>query len=327
MSERDPLRDLHRYAAHLESSVHPARARARVDAALRAEAAPAIHRRAAVVAATAMVFAISNVALAAVADPSAPGDALYGVDRAYESITAPIGLAGDLPSERLDEAATATTRGDRASAVQLVSEALSDIEGADRLGPQLLAAPPGTAALHQLITLGRDIVSASGDDVRLGMAIQAMERALQDPVHPDGGRGTSDEPSSPAASPGPQTTAPGRSSDTPGATAPGPNDNPRATAPGQNDNPSATAPGQSGDSPSDTAPGQDDNPGTTAPGQSGDSPSDTAPGQNDNPGNTAPGQSDNPGNTAPGQSGDNPSATAPGQGGGRGRNGGGPNGP
>ena len=75
-----------------------------------------------------MVFGISNVALAAAANPSLPGDALYGVDRAYERIGALLG-AGGFQLERLDEATAVLERGEPSVALELVEEALSTADG------------------------------------------------------------------------------------------------------------------------------------------------------------------------------------------------------
>jgi hypothetical protein len=86
-------------------------------------------RRAAVAVAALGLMMISNVALATAANPSVPGDALYRLDRAYESLGRLVGWAGDIRSERIDEAAIVAARGDRTTALDLVREALEGIDG------------------------------------------------------------------------------------------------------------------------------------------------------------------------------------------------------
>ena len=119
----------------MAGEVHPVttrvaveRAMSRADARSRRSSSPRVARRLAPVLAATMVFGISNVALAAAANPSVPGDALYGVDRAYERIGALLG-AGGFELERLDEAAAVLERGEPSVALGLVEEALSAADG------------------------------------------------------------------------------------------------------------------------------------------------------------------------------------------------------
>lgn len=126
----DPIEELRRYARDLQAEVHPGRARARVDAVL---AGPVRRPRRAVlvVLASTLLLLFSNVALAAAADPSVPGDALYGLDRAYERIADVAGLGGIHAGERLDEAAVLLERGRAADALDLVNEAFDELLAAD----------------------------------------------------------------------------------------------------------------------------------------------------------------------------------------------------
>ncbi len=122
----NPIDDLRAYARHLETEVPGEMTRLRVERALHARPKP---RRALVASMAAALLTVSNVAMAQVADPAAPGDALYRFDRAYERITDLVG-DGNHASERLDEAGVVAARGDAATALELVVEALTDSNGA-----------------------------------------------------------------------------------------------------------------------------------------------------------------------------------------------------
>jgi hypothetical protein len=126
MMTMNPLDDLRSYARHLAEEVPGEMARLRVE---RAIAAPPQPRKALVAVAVAVLLTSSNVALATIADPAAPGDALYRFDRAYERLADLVGEA-DHSTERLDEAALMLERGRASEALALVREALSDEDGA-----------------------------------------------------------------------------------------------------------------------------------------------------------------------------------------------------
>ena len=91
----------------------------------RVEARP--HRRARLVAAivSGSAFAIVSVTgVGAIADQAVPGDSLYPVDRAYESISRVIGRDVDRTQERLEEALALVQRGDRVAAANHVNSEL-----------------------------------------------------------------------------------------------------------------------------------------------------------------------------------------------------------
>lgn len=123
----DPLNDLRRYARDLERQVPPERAHNRVTMVLAETHRTRRPRRTVIAIATAGVMALSNVALATVADPAVPGDVLYPVDRAYERAAAVVGLGGSNAPERIDEATVMLERGEAAVALSLVQEALAEI--------------------------------------------------------------------------------------------------------------------------------------------------------------------------------------------------------
>lgn len=254
----DPFEELRSYATHLESSVPPGRAQARAAAALRT---PASRRPRAVVAlATVAFMSVSNVAMAAVADPAAPGDALYGVDRAYERVAAALGIGGDNRLERLDEAATVAGRGDSATALELVMESLEGLVDDDaETARAVLAALENGADVSQLqaqvqamIEIARRAAEGAHDGSMRGQAdldgasgrdIAEIARKLRE---------TLDLPAQ-------------SGQDSPGDAA---GDN--RGGPADDTNPGANGPPGSEDS-------DDSSPGATTPGSSADSPSDTRP--------------------------------------------------
>lgn len=71
-----------------------------------------------VVATSVGVALFGNVGLALASNSAVPGDALYGLDRAYERIGAAIGLESDTVAERFDEAQVLLSRGDGAQALE-----------------------------------------------------------------------------------------------------------------------------------------------------------------------------------------------------------------
>ncbi len=132
-----PYDELRSWARHLseevsdgEARVAVERAMSRVDGRRRRVTTPRIARRLTPVLAATMVLGVSNVALAAVANPSVPGDPLYGIDRAYERIGAVL-WSGQYETERLDEAVEMLDRGQPSVALDLVEESLRDIAAGD----------------------------------------------------------------------------------------------------------------------------------------------------------------------------------------------------
>lgn len=81
-------------------------------------------------------FLSANVGLAAAAQNAAPGDALYGVDRAYERIAAFVGISNPRTEERLREASDLADRGDASAALAAASAALEALSSSlDVPGP------------------------------------------------------------------------------------------------------------------------------------------------------------------------------------------------
>ncbi|MDH4307787.1 MAG: hypothetical protein OEX04_09930 [Acidimicrobiia bacterium] len=275
---RDPIHDLRAYAAHLESEVPAERARARAMAAMRAPSKSP--RRAVVALATVGFMSISNVALATAADPAAPGDALYGVDRAYERIGASLGIGGDHRFERLTEAAVVLAAGDAATALSLVQESLSGLLDDPETARAMLAQLENGADVSLLqsqvrlmVEIARNSAETAGDDALVGAAngapgqdIAEIARKIRESVDLPGQAGQD----YPGENGGPPSTTPagsapgGPPSTTPAGSAPGgpPSTTPNVTPPGGPPpitTPGATAPGgppSTGDdaSPSDSRP-------------------------------------------------------------------------
>lgn len=203
---RDPFEALRRYADDLVSEVSLVAAHRAVSRALSSRSS---RPRAAVVAiVTTGLLGVSNVALAATADPSVPGDALYGVDRAYERVMDLVGLGGPRVPERLLETSALIEQGRLGEALALVQETLAailqsdDPEAAlDQLEAHVGSSPEAVAVLLEVAR------SIKGSDAT-GADVSAIARTLVDQLsqRPD------DTPAG---------TAPGGPPDsTPGGTAP-----------------------------------------------------------------------------------------------------------
>jgi hypothetical protein len=250
------------------------------------------------------VLLMSGTAGAALAaDGAVPGDALYGLDRAFERV----GIGSGSTDERLDEAAVIAAQGRSDEALAHGIEALSEHSGesADVALSALAVASENlvhtqdnadtasTANIRVLALLtyiAENIGTDRGTDGReFGQGVAQLARDIgggddpigaQNPsVAPAPGQGQSNNPGAGAGNQGSNDgSAPGNGNshgDGP------PVESPSVTAPGQDNGPAV-------ESPSVTAPGQDNGPAV-------ESPSVTAPGRVKNP------QEDAPSATAPGQ--------------------------
>jgi hypothetical protein len=124
-----PFDDLRRYADDLAAEVSPFTAQRAVRSAM----SPDVRRpRKAVVALVATgLLGVSNVALAATSDAAVPGDALYGVDRAYERVFDFAGFESARIAERLQETGVLVDRGELGMALDLVQETLTKVLESD----------------------------------------------------------------------------------------------------------------------------------------------------------------------------------------------------
>lgn len=124
----DPLRDLRSYAEDLVSGVNADDgARAARTALLAGVHSPWMRRVVSVATAVAM-FIGANAGLAAATNGAVPGDALYGLDRAYEKIGHVFGIDSDGPEERFEEAAVLAHRGRFAEALETAAEAAEQLD-------------------------------------------------------------------------------------------------------------------------------------------------------------------------------------------------------
>ena len=121
----DPYNNLRSYGEALIESIDPARAEA---VAVRALAAPSVglsfRRRLVAIAAASATFITGNIGVAMAADQAAPGDLLFGLDRAYEQLSELVGLSDDHTIERLDEAAQLADAGNSDEALAAVIKQL-----------------------------------------------------------------------------------------------------------------------------------------------------------------------------------------------------------
>ncbi|MGA7272197.1 MAG: hypothetical protein WB239_14090, partial [Acidimicrobiia bacterium] len=177
-----------------------------------------------VAAATLGMFVIANVAAAAVTDSSTPGDALYGVDRAYEWVSDTLGLTHDHTSERLEEAETLLDRSDPVGALDLVASEIND-ETVAMVAQSLQSSALGNDELKTmataLVTDARKMSEAarSGNEQAV-RDFKALMMTLVDVPNP--GRGSGNANGNPAN---------GNANDNPGNGNPG-NSNPGNSNPG-----------------------------------------------------------------------------------------------
>jgi hypothetical protein len=133
-------------------------------------------------------LAVSNIGLAAAANPAAPGDPLYPLDRGYETVGAWLGLGADHSAERFNEADTVLARGDVQSAVALAATALEGTMDAAPLRDldPLLAEHGKDPALAERVRQLLAIARTAHDDPRLAGSVADAARDIHDAVAPNG---------------------------------------------------------------------------------------------------------------------------------------------
>lgn len=176
-----PFEELRRYADDLASEVAPFVAQRAVHRAM----SPTVSRprKALVALAVTGLLGVSNVALAATADPAVPGEALYGIDRAYEQVADLTGFGGPRVAERLQEAGILVEQGELAAALDLVQETLTrileDEDPAGALAELEALAGEQPAVVAALVQTAKN-TAASGQDVS-SQARQLRELLSQQP--------------------------------------------------------------------------------------------------------------------------------------------------
>ena len=139
---------------------------------------------------------VSNVALATVADPAVPGDALYGVDRAYERIGALIGFDTTNAGERASEVMVLQERGKSAEALALVQETLTRLLESDDPEAAVGEFTAGLgndedfkAKIDQLVKAARDVDTTGREVAEIARSIvngiELPEQALDNRNRPD----------------------------------------------------------------------------------------------------------------------------------------------
>lgn len=187
----DPYTDLRRYAADLEAQVSSERAHQASRQALYTPVAASKPRRLVIAIATTALMGVSNVALAAAANPAAPGDALYGVDRAYESVGNAVGISGSHTTERADEVLVLRERGKSAEALELVQETLGTILASDdpvaeaEAFTEGLGATMRPGAVNELLAVARG-VDTVGADVATAAKLIVESIVLPEQARPGG---------------------------------------------------------------------------------------------------------------------------------------------
>lgn len=173
----DPASErLRAMASDMEASTTPERADM-IAARSMARARASVPRRRSLVAAVAgaaLAFA-GAMGVGAIADRAAPGQALYGVDRAYESAARFVGVNSDRSAERLEEALKVIDRGDRVAAAKLVDEAVAELQRVRKL-----ATPDATTttAAAPAATTRPQISAAPAEDPAQTLKL-AVERLLR----------------------------------------------------------------------------------------------------------------------------------------------------
>jgi hypothetical protein len=211
-----PFDDLRRYADDLATEVSPFTAHRAVRSAM----SPDVRRpRKAVVALVATgLLGLSNVALAATADAAVPGDALYGMDRAYEQVFDFVGIENARVAERLQEAGVLVERGELGVALDLVQETLTKVLESDdpeaefeALVSEVANVPDAVAdvVFEGLVKIARATASSDepGADVReaarlLGQQLRDLLSGRPDDAGPPDGSPSDTRPSPSIPEPG-----------------------------------------------------------------------------------------------------------------------------
>lgn len=152
---RSPMDDLRAYAASITTSVSETETETAVTAAMRTPRASQswLRHRVVTIGVSVATFFSANLGLAAAAQNAAPGDLLYGVDRAYERLAGFVGISDARTEERIQEASTLADRGDAIAAVEAASAAL------DALSSSLDRSEPGNNDLADTVDDGRSALA------------------------------------------------------------------------------------------------------------------------------------------------------------------------
>jgi hypothetical protein len=142
-------------------------------------------RRLVAIAAASATFITGNIGVAMAADQAAPGDLLFGLDRAYEQLGELVGFSDDHSQERLDEAARLADSGrsdDALTAVIRQLQALSDDQDDKNIDASGLdtAIAAITQARDRTHEVGNETAAAASSDAKqIVTQAHAIAAALQ----------------------------------------------------------------------------------------------------------------------------------------------------
>ena len=169
LSPRDRLR---RLASYYEDQVGHSRAD-QIAAKAMLRARPLVRRHTAWIAATSIAAAIGGlIGVGAISDEAHPGQMLYPLDRAYESVAAFVGVNTGPSEERLVEALALLDLGRDLDAIRLVDEALVTI-GRDAGVDDWAAASP---AAPEVATTTKPPVAGATDVVEPAAGTQDTDK-------------------------------------------------------------------------------------------------------------------------------------------------------
>jgi hypothetical protein len=187
--------------------------------AVPAPAAAAWRRRLVAAAAVAGAMLVGGAGMAAAADGAAPGDALYGLDRALEDLGIGDGGAG----ERYDEAADLMEDGDEEGALEAATEGAETEGDEETVATLLLVAQQlrengseQSADVHERVATMLEWMAttdATGKEFGQGVSLHARGLWVDEPTDPDAGVTPSPSPSA-EPSPTADDSAPGKSGGT-----------------------------------------------------------------------------------------------------------------
>jgi len=198
---------------------------------------PSLSRGLATGVASILVFS-GMTAIAIASDDAAPGDALYGIDRALEAV----GIGDGSAAERIAEARVLFDRGEVTAAIDHASEAITDSGGDDDVPDFSPEEANAAAALQAAADKVQANDQAQSQQVRDAVAAMLAEMAamMQDPAiegkdfgqkvaelagtiggndnagPPEGTPGPPEDPGPPESPPGKSGGNPGKPDNTPG---------------------------------------------------------------------------------------------------------------
>ena len=175
----DPITELKAHAKRLTQRRPHVDVEGMIAAAM-SRAPTAVTRRLVGLMATAVMILGGNVALAAAAAPSVPGDPLHPVDRAFEWVADQLGIGGSRLDQRLSEAERVARNGDVANALSLINEALDQAEPGLRLARLGNDEGSQVSAIARLLRAGASTPQEVSELARRVGATNGRSQAVED---------------------------------------------------------------------------------------------------------------------------------------------------